>query len=358
MPPLPKIRKDLIIQEVDDDFIVKDPARNEFFRLDHRVGSCLSFFDGIHTVSDLARALETDEEDARNLVDSLIGFGFFDRQKKMPVKQSWHYMLWPVVDPSRFLDLIAPLARILYARWGLLVQTSMALAGVVLFFMYISVFYESAHILLSLKGVIAAYIGVLLVSLIHESGHAMALTAFGGRVSEIGVILIVMVPGLYTDVSDSYFIEERWKRIVVLIAGPLLELVIWAVLVMVWLVFRPSGFTGLAVLGVIMIAGLRSLLFNLNPLIRTDGYFILQELLGVTNLYEKAFRPEPPNRMFRLYALGTAFYSFFLIGLAIWGAYKAISASSLWALVYLAAFLLFAATGAISSNRHRRNRGI
>ena len=339
---LPLLRTDLIIKQVGSDFIVKDPVTNDFFRLDLRVGRNLLLFDGRHNSIDLAQAMDTDTRDAKDLIDRLAAFNFFDKPEKQHTKQSWHYMLWPMFNPSGILKRLTHISSFLYSKIGLIGQMVFTMVGIALFFRYWSVFSNASHILLTPGGVIAAYIGVVLVSLIHESGHAMAITAFGGTVPEIGVILLVMVPGFYTDVSDSYFIEDRWKRVVVLIAGPLLELVIWSVLVAIFLIIRPSGFPGRIILGAVMVAGLRSLLFNLNPLIRTDGYFILQEILGVTNLYEKALNPNPPSPLFRLYALGTVLYSIFLIVLASWGAYRAISRSNLWILAYLTVFLIFA----------------
>ena len=349
---LPKLRTDLVIRHMGDAWVVKDPRSKEFFKLDESTGACLPMFDGRQTVQDLAQALDINESDTRSLIDRLSGFGFFSPVSKERQKQTWHYMLWPVLDPSGILWFLGPVARLLYSRIGLVIQVLIAGIGMVAFLWKFSMFYTSAKVLLNPAGIAATYIGVLCISLLHESGHAMALTAFGGSVPEMGVILLVLVPGFYTDVSDSYLLKSRKKRLVVLIAGPLLELTGWAVLVFVYLVFRPSGFIGQLVLGTLMMAGLRSLLFNLNPLIRTDGYFVLEELLGVTNLYEKAFTKETHGRLFRAYAIASTVYSLFLVFVAAWAAYKAVIRSNVWAITYVFLFLLF---GLLSMNRRTRN---
>ncbi len=339
---LPKLRTDLVIRHMGQAYVVKDPLSKDFFKLDERTGGVLYMFDGLHTTMDLANALDIDETEAVLLVNRLSDFGFFAPLSKKKQKQPWHYMMWPVVNPSGALSALVPVAKVLYSRTGLVIQALIACIGTFVFVRHISLFYTSAKSLLDPAGIVAAYIGVLCISLLHESGHAMALQAFGGNVSEMGIILLILVPGFYTDVSDSYLLRSRKQRLIVLIAGPLLELTGWAMLVLVFRAFRPSGFIGQFVLGIITIAGLRSLLFNLNPLVRTDGYFILEETLGVTNLYEKAFSDKPPGRLFRVYAFASVLYSLFLVLVAAWGAYKAVTRSNVWAMTWLFVFVLIA----------------
>jgi putative peptide zinc metalloprotease protein len=118
---------------------------------------------------------------------------------------------------------------------------------------------------------------------LHELGHGWAAKRWGGEVHEIGVMLLVLFPVPYVDASDAAGPASKWQRAVVGAAGMMVELLIAAVAVAVWVTVEP-GLVRAVAFSVMLIAGVSTLLFNGNPLLRYDGYYVLADLLEIPNL--------------------------------------------------------------------------
>ncbi len=128
-----------------------------------------------------------------------------------------------------------------------------------------------------LIGVIAA------TKIVHELAHAIACTLFGAQCRAIGVMLLVGIPVLYCDVSDAWMLPQRSKRILVSAAGMLAELVLAAIATLVWW-FTADGVVQNVCVTVMVVCSLSTIVFNGNPLLRYDGYFILSDFVGIPNL--------------------------------------------------------------------------
>lgn len=123
----------------------------------------------------------------------------------------------------------------------------------------------------------------LLLRVVHESAHAIACKRFGGTVREAGVALIVFLPLPYVDVSSAWRFGSRLQRIVTSAAGMMAELALAAAAAIVWAQTGP-GVLNQNAFNIIISAGLMTILFNANPLMRFDGYYILADLLEMPNL--------------------------------------------------------------------------
>ncbi|QDU28466.1 Putative peptide zinc metalloprotease protein YydH [Anatilimnocola aggregata] len=130
-------------------------------------------------------------------------------------------------------------------------------------------------------------VALIAVKCLHELGHALALTHFGGKVHAVGVTLLLFSPALYCDVSDAWRLHPTWKRVVVSAAGMLVELVLAAAAVFLWR-FSEPGLVHALSLRVLFICTVSTLLFNANPLIRGDGYYILSDLVKIPNLGQES----------------------------------------------------------------------
>lgn len=122
---------------------------------------------------------------------------------------------------------------------------------------------------------------------IHEFGHGMACKRFGGECHEMGVMLLVLTPCLYCNVSDSWMLPSKWRRAFIAAAGMYFELIIASLAVFVWWYSQPGLINQLA-LNTVFVCSVTTLLFNANPLLRYDGYYILSDLMEVPNLRQKA----------------------------------------------------------------------
>jgi putative peptide zinc metalloprotease protein len=124
------------------------------------------------------------------------------------------------------------------------------------------------------------------VKVLHELGHALACKHFGGEVHELGFMLLVFIPCLYCDVSDSWRLS-KWRRIAVAAAGVTVEFFLAALATIVWWHAQP-GAVQLVALNVMIICTLNTLIINGNPLMRYDGYYVLSDLVEVPNLWQRS----------------------------------------------------------------------
>ena len=139
----------------------------------------------------------------------------------------------------------------------------------------------------NLEGLFFVIVTVSLVTILHELAHALTCRHFGGRVTDMGFLLLYLLPCFYVNVSDTYLFREKRQRLLVVFAGGYCELFIWAASVLAWRVVATETFVSRALFVVIAVCGIRSL-FNFNPLIKMDGYFLLSDYLGIANLRQEA----------------------------------------------------------------------
>ncbi|MEN1678840.1 MAG: site-2 protease family protein [Planctomycetota bacterium] len=216
----------------------------------------------------------------------------------------------------------------------------------------------------ALVGLLIAFVAVKVV---HELAHALACRAVGARCHEIGVLLVAMVPCLYCDVSDAWMVRSRWRRMLVSAAGMYAELVVAVVCAWLWMATPGEGPLAAALLSLMVACGVSTLLFNANPLLKLDGYYLLSDLTGVPNLHERsrralveplanrlrspaARRPTPPESPW-LAAFGLASMAYRVVVLAViaWAAYAVLDAWGVRPLgdVLIALTLLGLATPAV-----------
>ncbi len=121
------------------------------------------------------------------------------------------------------------------------------------------------------------------LKLCHEFGHAFAVKARGGEVHEMGVMLLVLTPVPYVDASSAWAFRSKWQRFAVGGAGMMVELFIASIALFLWLAVEPGMFRAL-LYNIMLIAGISTVLFNANPLLRFDGYYMLMDWLEIPNL--------------------------------------------------------------------------
>jgi len=126
-----------------------------------------------------------------------------------------------------------------------------------------------------------------LLKVVHESAHGIVCKRYGGRVPTVGLLFILFAPVAFIDVSSSCNFPSRWRRIAVAGAGMYAEVFLAAVAVLLW-AQTDTPFLAAMLHNLIVAAGCQTVLVNLNPLMRYDGYYILSDLLNVPNLYTRA----------------------------------------------------------------------
>ncbi len=139
------------------------------------------------------------------------------------------------------------------------------------------------------------------VKVLHEFGHGLSCKKFGGECHEMGFMLLVFTPCLYCNVSDSWMLPNKWQRVFIGAAGMYVELILASIATWLWWFSEPGMFNFLC-LSVMFICSVSTVMFNGNPLLRFDGYYILMDILEIPNLRQKS--TEVVKRWFQQYCLG------------------------------------------------------
>jgi len=147
----------------------------------------------------------------------------------------------------------------------------------------------AAPALFSVYGLLLIWPVAFVVTTIHEFSHGLTCCHYGGKVHEVGFMLIYFSPAFYCDVSDSYMFPKRTNRMAVALAGGFAQLTVWGICTMVWRVTDTDAYINKLALIVVVFSGLQTLV-NFNPLIKLDGYYMLSDFLEVPNLRGKALR--------------------------------------------------------------------
>jgi len=131
------------------------------------------------------------------------------------------------------------------------------------------------------------FITIAMVKAFHELAHGLTCKHFGGRCHEMGILLLVLFPCFYCDVTDVWRLPNKWHRIAVSLAGMAAEFLLAAVAVILWWHSEP-GLFHIWCLQIAVVCSVGTLLINANPLLRYDGYYILSDLLEIPNLASRS----------------------------------------------------------------------
>jgi putative peptide zinc metalloprotease protein len=199
-------------------------------------------------------------------------------------------MRFPLFDPERFLNAMLPLYRPLFGWFGALLWLAVVGTALVLAGMHWSeLSRDITDRALAPENLVLIWLTFPVVKALHEFGHAFAVKRWGGEVHEMGIMLLVLMPIPYVDASASSAFRYRYQRSVVGAAGMLVEVFVASIALMLWVNMEP-GIPRAVAYNVILIAGVSTLLFNINPLLRFDGYYIFSDLIEIPNLRVRAGR--------------------------------------------------------------------
>ncbi len=342
-------------------YIVEDELTGKFFQIGLSQYTFLSLLSGRRTVNDalertatLLRKHAFDQQEVASLCKWAIESGLLETEigttgesrervaadAAMQKATSWLNPITlkiPLASPdgviteaNRFLGwLVSPLGALLwlmvvcYGFGLLLIHSDRFLAGVSMSF--------------SANDFVWFGLAWVLLKLVHEMAHGLVCKAYGGRVSSCGMLLLLMIPLPYVDVTSSWGFENKWHRILTSSAGMVCEIFVAAIASVVWVNVDPGPIQYHAG-NLIIAATLHTLIFNANPLMRFDGYFILSDLVGIPNLsgHGKAYvkgvfkwlyfgaKPKPVEEVgpraavVRAYGFGTIVWFFMIsIGLSL-----------------------------------------
>jgi putative peptide zinc metalloprotease protein len=198
---------------------------------------------------------------------------------------SWRF---PLLDPERLLTALLPIVRPLMGIGGGLLWLVTVGAGVLLAAMHWGDLTRNVlDRLFATRSLLLLWVLFPCLKTLHEFGHAVTIKALGGEVHDLGLMLLVFTPVPYVDATGTAAFVSKWHRVAVGVAGMAVELFVAALAILVWVAAEPGTVRTLAYHAILM-AGATTLLFNANPLLRYDGYYILADLIEIPNLYTRA----------------------------------------------------------------------
>lgn len=300
--------------------VFRDPSNNQFFRVDESAYRFVGMLDGRRTVAEVWDACNEQLGDAAptqgeaiqllgqlytsNLIHAELpadAAGMFDRYKKRMNRQVRGYLTnvlfarVPLFDPDRLLDRWAPLVGWVFGPVGIMLWIVLIAYGLFSVADNGSELYSQRNDILNPANLPLLYLSFGVLKLIHELGHGFSVKYFGKKeqvsseVHTIGLMLMVLTPVPYVDASSAWAFRSKWRRAFVGAGGMYVEIACAAIAAIVW---ANTGDNAPAVhaiaYNVMFIASVSTLLFNINPLIRFDGYYILSDLAELPNLNQRS----------------------------------------------------------------------
>ena len=192
-----------------------------------------------------------------------------------------------LLNPTKWLERFGGFGRFVFHRLSAAAWCLLALfAGSVLVTRWDEFIAGYAGVLSGYRWIWLLLVWVVL-KVVHEAGHALACHRYGGRCSEAGILVLLFTPMAWVDVSSCWKLKSRWQRIVVSSAGMYFELAIAFAAIVTWSILPAESTWRDICFNTVLMASITTILFNANPLMRFDGYFILVDVVGIVNLYTK-----------------------------------------------------------------------
>ncbi len=353
----PKLRSDLITVPSTVDqatvYTIKDPITGKYFRLREPEFWLISQFDGQSEADELAKRFreQFDANIAADQVNQFVtiledllflenthseqGISRQAYRNQMARSRLSQLLYMPLTSfaPGRILDVAVRLYRPLHSRlWFAVSLLGLILAAWVLGENRSS-FAIDPRTLISWNTLITLVAAIFIMGVFHEMAHAVVCRYYGGDVRRMGFFLLYFQPCFYCDISDAWLFPKRSQRLLVTLAGPYCQALLTGAAILLWRITQPETWINSLVWMTALIS-LVTLLFNLNPLIKLDGYYLLSDWMEVPNLRQKAFRylgnvfkrwalgwpieridvTARERRIFLIYAVLALIYSAFLIG--------------------------------------------
>jgi putative peptide zinc metalloprotease protein len=339
--------------------VARDSTNNQSFRLNEPGYYFIALLDGRRRVADawmLCNDRLGDDAPTQNEVVELLGqlysanllycelpgdsevlFRRYRKRIRREIQGKLSSVLFtkiPLFNPNHFLNRWVWWFGCVFTWIGGLSSCAILILGLSSLAGHWESLQNSASGILSESNLPWLYICFVMTKVFHEFGHAFACKRFGrlngtgGDVYEMGIMLLVFTPVPYVDASSAWAFRSKWERIVVSAAGMLTEFVTAGVAALIWANTSEGTLTHALAYNVIFISGVSTLLFNANPLLRYDGYYILSDLLEVPNLAAQSRK-----------------YLYFLVKRYLWGVksivHPSVAGEHAWLLVYAIASTIY-----------------
>lgn len=375
-------------------WVVKDPVGLNYFRFQDEEYAILNMIDGTRSLDEIKDEFEDEFppqkitlEELQQFLGQLHRSGLIvanvpgqgrelrkrrDEKRRKELLGAFTNILcirFKGIDPERILNWLYPKVRWFFSPAMFaccIVLAFLALSLVLVEFDVFRAKLPTFQNFFSPTNAIFLAITLAVTKIFHEFGHGLACKHFGGECHEMGVMILVLTPCLYCNVSDSWMLPSKWHRAAIGAAGIYVEVVLASICTFIWW-FTDDGLIHYLALNVMFISSVSTILFNANPLLRYDGYYIVSDLVEIPNLRQKAtsilsrkmgewflgleppedpFLPERNQMFFALYTVAAVIYRWFIMASILFFLYKVfepyglkiigqgIAAMALWGLLF------------------------
>ncbi len=296
-------------------WVVKEPLGLNYFRFQEEEYAILNMLDGKTSLQDIKDKFEKEFapqkisfSDLQQFIGTLHRSGLVittamdqgrqlksrrDERKwkeKVQLMSNVLAVRFKGFDPDRLLNALNPYTRWFFTGPAFILVLLLCAAAVTLVTVQNDVFRSRLPSFQEffgpsnwlLLGCVLAFTKVL-----HEFGHGLSCKRYGGECHEMGVMFLVMTPCLYCNVSDSWMLPNKWHRAMIGAAGMYVEVFLASIATFIWWFSEPGLLNHLA-LQVMFVSSVSTVIFNGNPLLRYDGYYILSDIMEVPNMRQKA----------------------------------------------------------------------
>ncbi len=375
-------------------WVVKDPVGLNYFRFQDEEYAILNMIDGTRSLDEVKDEFEArfppqkiTLEELQQFLGQLHRSGLIvanvpgqgrelkkrrDEKRRKELLGSFANILcirFKGIDPEWLLTWLYPKLRWFFSPAMFTCSMIMAITALALVLVEFDVFRSKLPTFqnfFSATNAVFLAITLALTKVLHEFGHGLSCKHFGGECHEMGVMILVLTPCLYCNVSDSWMLPSKWQRAAIGAAGIYVEIVLASICTFIWW-FTDEGLLHYLCLNVMFISSVSTILFNANPLLRYDGYYIVADLVEIPNLRQKAtsilnrkmgqwflgleppddpFLPERNQMFFALYTVAAVIYRWFIMASILFFLYKVfepyglkvvgqgIAAMALWGLLF------------------------
>jgi len=308
----PKLRADLVItRQIFRDipyFVIKDPQTNKYFRVKEPEYFIMQKLDGrtsFELVASYFKAqfgLALRGEVFEGFLSRLEALGFLETaeakreftqlqyqlSQKKNLLQKIIFIKFKAFDPDRFLSWLLAKVRFVFSRYFLSASIFIVLSAVLVTLTNLDGLGRSFQENMNLGLIAKLWLSILLISVLHELSHGLTCKYFGGEVHEMGFLLLYFQPCFYCNVSDAWTFPQRKKKLLVTFAGAYLNILLWACATLLWRILDFDIWLSGFLFTLLLLSGI-TVIFNFNPLIKLDGYYLLSDYLEMPNLRKKAF---------------------------------------------------------------------
>ncbi|MHC4125916.1 MAG: hypothetical protein ACYSRR_05620, partial [Planctomycetota bacterium] len=299
-------------------YVLEDSTNNKYSRLSSEAYRFIAMLDGSRTVEQAWRICNEqlgDNAPTQPEIIQLLGQlycsnllqaelspdtqSLFNRYRKRISRQirghltNLLFIRIPLLDPDVFLDRWVGILGRVFSLTGLIIWSVMLTLGLYFVISNFSRFIDRSTNILATNNLLLLYLSFFLIKICHEFGHAFACKKFGqlngngGQVHTMGVMFLVFMPLPYVDASSSWAFRKKWHRAFVGLAGVMVELMAASIAAIIWAA-TSAGTLHMLAHNIIFIASLSTVIFNGNPLLRFDGYYVLSDLIEIPNLNQRA----------------------------------------------------------------------